>query len=257
MAPDPLVLVSVEQGVARLTLNRPERHNSLVPELIDALNAMLASLPARDLTALVLAGAGRSFSTGGDVAAFQAVPRERRAAYARTLVAGLNRAILALIDFPVPVIARVHGALTGGALGFLLAADLVAIAPPAFIAPYYVEVGFAPDGGWTAMLPERIGEGRARAIQLLNRRIAAHEAVALGLATELAEPDRLNALIDDWIAALRGKVNGGVRATRALLTPPERRAAIEAGLARELAAFLDRIVTDEVEAGMAKFLAKH
>ena len=254
MADDPLVLLEVADGVARVTLNRPQRHNSLVPELIAALNEALAELRARDLSALGLAGAGRSFSPGGDGAAFHAVPRKRRRAYARALVSGLNGAILSLIDMPFPVIARVHGPVTGGSLGLVLAADLVAIAPPAFIAPYYVEVGFAPDGGWTAMLPQRIGRARAQTIQLLNRRMSPEFAVALGLATELAEASKIDTVIDHWIATLKGKVACGVRATRRLMMPPERRAAIIAGLQRELDAFVEQIDTDEVEAGMAKFL---
>lgn len=254
MTGEPLVLVSVADRLARITLNRPHRHNSLVPDLLAALNGALTELRDRDLVAVVLGGAGKSFSTGGDVAGFHAVPRGARRAYAHAIVGELNRAILALIDLPVPVIARVHGPVTGGSLGLVLAADLVAIAPPAFVAPYYVEVGFAPDGGWTALLPERIGAARARAIQLLNRHVPAEEAVALGIATELAPPEAIDRVIDGWIDSLDRKVACGVRATRTLLLPPERRAAIAAGLERERAQFVDLIDTEAVEAGMAKFL---
>lgn len=253
--PDPLVRLDVKDGVARVTLNRPRRHNSLVPELVAQLNAALDDVRNRDLVALVLAGAGKSFSTGGDVAAFHATPRRERRAYAKTLVGGLNAAILTLIDMPMPVIARVHGPVTGGSLGFVLAADLVAISSSAFIAPYYVEVGFAPDGGWTAMLPERIGAARARTIQLLNRHVSADEAVALGIATEAANVEQIDHVIDGWIAALRTKVGASVRATRELLMPPEQRAEIAGKLERELGRFLDEIESDAAEAGMAKFLA--
>lgn len=255
MAPDPLVLLDMTDGVARVTFNRPQRHNSLIPALIAELNATLVEVRQREPDVMVLGGIGRSFSTGGDVAAFHATPRGERRAYARSLVGGLNHAILTLIDLPCPVIARVHGPATGGSLGFLLAADLVAISSSAFIAPYYVEVGFAPDGGWTALLPERIGASRARAIQLLNRHVPADEAVSIGIATEAVAPEQIDSLIDGWIVALRSKQAGGVRATRELLLPPERRAAIAAGLERELERFLDEIESDAVEAGMAKFLA--
>jgi 2-(1,2-epoxy-1,2-dihydrophenyl)acetyl-CoA isomerase len=253
--PDPLVRLEVTDGVARVTLNRPQRHNSLVPELVAQLNAVLAEVRKRDLVALVLAGAGKSFSTGGDVAAFYATPRGKRRGYAEALVGGLNAAILALVDMPMPVIARVHGPVTGGALGLVLAADLAAIATSAFIAPYYVEVGFAPDGGWTAMLPERIGTARARAVQLLNRHISAEEAAALGIATEAVSAERIDSVIDGWIAALRTKAGSSIRATRELLMPPDRRTEIAASLDRELARFLDEIESDTAEAGMAKFLA--
>jgi len=255
MTPEPLVLLEIADGVARITLNRPRRHNSLVPELVAQLNGALAEVRTHDLAALVLAGAGKSFSTGGDVAAFHAVPRGQRRAYAETLVGGLHAAILTLVDMPIPVIARVQGPVTGGSLGLVLAADLTAIASPAFIAPYYVDVGFSPDGGWTALLPERIGIARAREIQLLNRRITPDAAVACGIATEAVAAERIDHVIDSWIETLKGKIRGSVLATRELLIPLERRAQVAAGLARELDRFLIEIESDEADAGMAKFLA--
>jgi 2-(1,2-epoxy-1,2-dihydrophenyl)acetyl-CoA isomerase len=255
MKREPLVILEIKRDVARLTLNRPQRHNSLIPELVTQLNDALDEVRRQSLVALVLAGAGRSFSTGGDVAAFHAVPRGKRRAYAHTLVGGLNRAILALIDLPFPVLARVHGPTTGGSLGLVLAADLVVMASSAFIAPYYVDIGFAPDGGWTAMLPHRIGIARARAIQLLNHHVSANDALALGLATRISQDREIDTIVDGWIAALRTKVSSGVRATRELLMQPEQRSAIAAGLQHELDRFLDEIETDAAEAGMARFLA--
>ena len=255
MSAEPLVLFDIADGVARITLNRPQRHNSLVPELVAALNSALSEVRKHDLAALVLAGAGKSFSTGGDVAAFHAVPRGKRRAYAEVLVGGLHEAILTLLDMPMPVITRVHGPVTGGSLGLVLAADLVAIASSAFIAPYYVDVGFSPDGGWTALLPERIGAARAREIQILNRHISADAAVAYGIATEATAAKQLDEVIESWIATLHAKVRGSVRATRELLAPPERRAEVEGRLRRELDRFLDQIETEEADAGMAKFLA--
>lgn len=255
MTPEPLVLLEIADNVARITLNRPQRHNSLVPELVAQLRDVLAEVRKHELAALVLAGAGKSFSTGGDVAAFHALPRGKRRAYAETLVGGLHEAILALIDMPVPVIARVHGPVTGGSLGLVLAADLVAISSSAFIAPYYVEVGFSPDGGWTALLPERIGIARAREIQILNRRISAEAAVACGIATEAAAPEHIDQVIGGWIESLKTKRRHSVRATRELLMPPERRADTAARLRHELDRFLEQIESDEADAGMAKFLA--
>ncbi|MCA1951844.1 MAG: enoyl-CoA hydratase/isomerase family protein, partial [Hyphomicrobiales bacterium] len=184
MSAEPLVLLERADDVARLTLNRPGRHNSLVPPLIEAMEARLADLAAAPPRVLVLTGAGRSFSTGGDLRGFLETPRHARRAYAEQLVGGLHRVILALARLPMPVVARVQGPVTGGSLGLVLSADLVVMVETAFIAPYYVEVGFAPDGGWTALLPERVGAARALAIQLLNRRIDAAEARALGLAHE-------------------------------------------------------------------------
>lgn len=256
MTGGPLVLTAIEGGVARLTLNRPARHNSLVPELLDDFHAALDRVEAADVFALVLAANGRSFSTGGDVAGFAAVPRAERRAYADTLVGALNRAILRLLALPCPVIARVNGPVTGGSCGLVFAADLVAIAPPAFLASYYVDVGFGPDGGWTALLPEKIGASRAAAIQFLNGQIGPEAAATLGIATTATEPGGLDGQIAAWIATLRGKSRESLRATRALLMPPQRLDAIRAGLERERVQFLALVDTPQSETGMARFLAR-
>ncbi|MCW0235335.1 MAG: enoyl-CoA hydratase/isomerase family protein [Ferrovibrio sp.] len=245
-------ILDIADGVARLTLNRPERHNSLVPDLIDSLNADLDRIATvRDIHAVVLQAAGRSFSTGGDVAGFYAIPRGQRRAYAEGLVGGLNRAILALLHLPIPVIGRIHGPLTGGALGFLLACDLAAITPQAFIQPYYTEVGFSPDGGWTALLPARIGAQRAREIQLLNRRVSAPEAVQLGIATALVEAESLDSTIEGWLVALNTKQPGSIARTKRLLATD-----CAAGLQAEQRQFLEQIDSAGADAGMARFLAK-
>jgi 2-(1,2-epoxy-1,2-dihydrophenyl)acetyl-CoA isomerase len=252
---EPLTLLSIDGPVARLTLNRPERHNSLVPALIDSLLDNLDRIAA-EAKILVLQAAGRSFSTGGDVAGFLAVDRGRRAEYAAQLVGGLNQAILKLLDLTIPVIGRIHGPVTGGSLGFLLACDLAAITPNAFIQPYYTAVGFSPDGGWTALLPARIGAAKAREIQLLNRRITAAEAVRLGLATTLVEPENLDETIAQWVAALLDKRPQAMCRTKKLLSSPERRVAVVEGLEAEKLSFIEQIDSEEAQAGMARFLAK-
>ncbi len=256
-AADPAVACVVADGVARITLNRPRRHNALVPDLLSGLLAATADLWARDdLVAAVLAGAGRSFSTGGDVGGFHDVPRDRRRDYAAGLVGDLNRAILALMSLPCPVIGRLHGPVTGGSVGLMLACDLVAMAPACFIAPYYTAVGFSPDGGWTALMPARIGERRAREIQLLNRHVQADEALRLGLADAVVDADALDGTIDGWVANLRAKSQASIRSTRGLLRSPDHMAAIADGLERERQAFLALIDTEATEAGMARFLGR-
>jgi 2-(1,2-epoxy-1,2-dihydrophenyl)acetyl-CoA isomerase len=235
-------------GVATLTLNRPERCNALTGELLDALNAALDRLD--DPCAVVLRAEGRHFSTGGDVARFaEAVEAGQGRAYAGRVVGGLNRAILRLAALPCPVIAQVQGALTGGALGLVLATDLVAMERSAFIQPYYVRVGFAPDGGWTAMLPGRVGAARARAIQLLNTRLSAEDALDLGLAQSVG--DEPGVVVADWLAQLSDHDAGTIAATKGLIRDLP---ALETGLEAELQAFLKRIETEAVRGGMQRFL---
>jgi 2-(1,2-epoxy-1,2-dihydrophenyl)acetyl-CoA isomerase len=251
-----LTTYGAENGVGWITLNRPERHNSLVPELVESLIRDIAAAAGAGIRALVLRASGRSFSTGGDVAAFFDVAPPHRAAYAGRIVGALNEAILALLDLPIPVIGRVHGPVTGGALGLVLACDLVAVTPAAFFQPYYVDVGFSPDGGWTALLPDRIGAARARMVQLLNRRISAAEAADWGIATALVPADEIDATVAAWLETLGGKVTGALGATKRRLMPPERRAACAAALEAERTCFMTQIATAEAHAGMARFLRR-
>ncbi len=256
MSAGALTALTAANGVGTITLNRPERHNSLVPELLESLNRDIAIAAGADLRALVLRANGRSFSTGGDVAAFfETIPSER-AAYAGRIVGALNRAILALLDLPFPVIGRVHGPVTGGSLGLVLACDLVAVTPAAFFQPYYVDVGFSPDGGWSALLPERIGAARARMVQLLNRRVSAAEAVAWGIATALVEPAELDCTITTWVDSVAGKVASALACTKARLMPPERRTAYAAGLEAERKSFVAQITSAAAHEGMARFLRR-
>jgi 2-(1,2-epoxy-1,2-dihydrophenyl)acetyl-CoA isomerase len=256
MSAGALTAFAAENGVGSITLDRADRHNSLVPALLDSLIGDVAAAARADIGALVLRANGRSFSTGGDVAAFFDVAPAERGAYGGRIVGALNRAILSLLDLPFPVIGRVHGPVTGGSLGLVLACDLVAVTPAAFFQPYYVDVGFSPDGGWTALLPDRIGEAKARMVQLLNRRISAAEAVDWGIASALVPAADLDATISDWLETLGGKVAGAVGATKARLMPPERRAAYAAGLEAERASFVAQIATAAAHEGMARFLRR-
>ncbi|RME62675.1 MAG: enoyl-CoA hydratase/isomerase family protein, partial [Alphaproteobacteria bacterium] len=182
------VLLRREGAAVWLTLNRPHVHNCLDLELLSQAQGLLAAADWRAARVLVITGAGRSFSTGGDLKAMLSSGKGAAALadYAGRLVGALNAVIARLLDCPVPVIACVNGPATGGAVGLMLAADLVAMAQDAFVQPYYGRLGFAPDGGWTALLPQRIGRARAAAWQIVNRRISAAEALATGLADATA-----------------------------------------------------------------------
>lgn len=256
MPAEPRVISAIENGIARITLHRPARRNALVPELLEALNAALDALNPDELTAVVIAGAGRTFSSGGDVAGFAACESAALEDHARRTVSLLNRAILSILDLPVPAIARLQGFVTGGSAGLVFASDFVVMADDAFIAPYYVDVGFSPDGGWTALLPERIGAARAGAIQLANRHVGANEALTLGLATHVVPESKLDQAIANLAAALSAKSRRSLAETKRLLMTPERRRDIERGLARELETFVATIVRPGTALGMRRFLGR-
>lgn len=247
----PFARTVIDGPVAEVVLDRPERHNALVPELLDDLRSAVAGVASVEaVRALVIAAEGRSFSTGGDVAGFAGYEGEELAAYARRIVGALHDTILDLFALEIPVVAAVHGPVTGGSLGLVLAADVVVAGPSASFAPWYVRVGFSPDGGWTALLPRRVGHGRAASWQLLNSSVDADMALASGLVDVVDEDPRGRAL--ELARRLAGMQAGAVARTKRLLRPDLEE--VRAGLDAELESFVDQIQTAEARAGMAAFL---
>jgi 2-(1,2-epoxy-1,2-dihydrophenyl)acetyl-CoA isomerase len=240
---------------ARVTLAAPERCNALDPETAAALVAALAEAAEAGTAMVLLDAEGRHFSTGGDVAAFlEAAEAGRAEDHAAATVGPLHEAILTLRRMDAIAICAAQGAITGGSAGLLMACDLAVLGARAFVQPYYAPVGYAPDGGWTAQLPEILGARRALAAQLLNRRIGAAEAVALGLAEEAAEDDPAGAA-QVLLARLDAHVPGAMIAAKRLVWDGERLAALERRLAAEQAAFAARIGSAEAREGMRRFLA--
>lgn len=247
-----LVLVDRRGPVAVVMLNRPQRHNSLVPELLDEMLAGLQAIAGDpQVGAAVLQANGRSFSTGGDLGAFR-VHLDDREAYASETVGLLNRVIMALISLPVPVVAAVHGLVTGGSLGLVLGCDVVLVAPEASFTPYYSVVGFSPDGGWTAMLPSIIGPKRASEVLMRNVTISAEQAVAWGLAS------RVVAAVDIRREALAVAEDLATKKRKSLLHAKRLLSSNAVGVASLLEAerihFVQQIATEEAMAGIDTFL---
>lgn len=243
-----------EGDIARITLCRPSRHNALVPELLDELLDKLEVCRQEQPAVLILEAQGPSFSSGGDVAGFYHTPRGQRRDYAARVVGTLNQVILSLLDLPVPTIAAVQGLVSGGSLGLVLACDIAVAGDRASFAPWYTTVGYSPDGGWTALMPERIGRAQALDIQLSNRTLSADEAHRLGLVQYRAGADDTARQALEVANRIRDKQPASVRHTLALTRPERGRVA--AGLEAELRHFLEQIESDEADQGMAAFLKR-
>ncbi|WP_422036890.1 enoyl-CoA hydratase/isomerase family protein [Roseibium sp.] len=252
------VVIEEAGGAVWLRLNRPARHNALIPELVAELEAALNHAAEAKPVALVLTGNGASFSTGGDIAGFlaHAGSREELLGYAEKLVGGLHAVVLKLLCFPAPVLAAVNGPVTGGATGLVLAADMTAMAEHSFIQPYYSSVGFAPDGGWTALLPERIGTAKTLQIQYLNERVTAAEARALGLVSCVCPYPELKAVVEGWLNGLAAGSASTHAVTRTNVWDAARLDIVRTRLDQEKARFLERVVQPDTLAGMTAFLQR-
>jgi 2-(1,2-epoxy-1,2-dihydrophenyl)acetyl-CoA isomerase len=255
-----LVQLDIQPPIGVLSLNRPERHNSLTPELLIDLLQALEEVGARSaptlpeaVRALVLRAEGRSFSTGGDIRGF-AEHLETIQEYSHEIVGRLNQAILALLDLPIPLVAAVQGIVTGGSLGLVLACDHVLLAPQASFTPYYSVVGFSPDGGWTAMLPNLIGPRRTAAVLSGNATIHAEQAAAWGMADRVVPAESLETEAYELAQELAKKKPGSLQRTRQLIRQaygdlPER-------LDAERRSFVEQIASEEAQKGLLVFLKK-
>ena len=247
-----LVLIERIESIAILTLNRPQRHNSLVPALLTELQAALDAIGRdRHVRAVVLQANGRSFSTGGDVAGFYTHVDDLET-YAGHIVGLLNQVILALVNLPVPVVAAVHGIVTGGSLGLVLASDIVLVAPEASFTPYYSVVGFGPDGGWTAMLPTIIGSKRTAEVLIRNRTITAEQAVAWGLANRVVPAGRIRDEALGEAQDIAARKPGSIRHIKRLLGLGC--GDLSANLEEERVRFVEQIVSEEARNGIVTFL---
>ncbi|MDJ0498386.1 MAG: enoyl-CoA hydratase/isomerase family protein [Acidimicrobiia bacterium] len=254
MNPSTLVRRQRSGPVATLVLNRPERHNSLVPELLAELLSGLEDAGAdTGVRAVVLTAEGRSFSTGGDVRGFFSAGEDLEE-YALETVGLLNQVILTMLGLPQPVVVAVHGMVTGGSLGLVLGGDVVLIAPDATITPWYTAVGFSPDGGWTALLPDVIGPKRAAHILYGNESILADEALRWGLAAEIVPGDEIKERAATVALELAAMKPGAVLSTKRLVNPDLDLVAER--LEMERIAFVRQILTPEAQKGMAAFLGR-
>ena len=186
---------AVADGVVRLTLNRPEHGNGVVPEMARDLLAAFQQLDS-DLTTrvLILTGAGAQFCAGADLAAFQRYLAERQVAEqepynARVLFPVTQR----LHALRVPVIAAINGGATAGGLDLALACDIRIAASKAKLGETYIKLGLNPGKGGTWFLPRRVGSGVAAELALTGDVIDAERALQIGLVNRVVPTAELDA----------------------------------------------------------------
>lgn len=251
-----ILLTEVDaRGVARLTMNRPERHNAFDEALIEALHqAVQRCTDDSQVRVLLLCGAGASFSAGADIGWM------RRAAAAseadNRLDAERFAAMLhALASCPKPSVARVQGLALGGGVGLACACDIALAANDARFAVSEARFGILPAVIGPYLL-RAVGPRQAQRLALTAERIGAGEALALGLVQGLAEPSLLDGAVDACVTELLASgphAQAEIKALFAQLRPGDLGAQ-----ARELtAATIARVrATPEAREGFAAFLEK-
>lgn len=175
------LLLAIEDGVATITLNRPEVLNALDDEMIRALRDATEEVHENTaVRAVLLRGAGPAFLAGGDVALFHSRLADMPAMII-SLGRELNRAMLALRRMGKPVLASVHGAVAGAGISLMGAADIAIAADDTKFVLAYANIGANPDGGSTYFLPRMVGYKKAMELALLAEPFDAETARSLGL----------------------------------------------------------------------------
>ena len=198
-----VLLLERGDGVATLTLNRPESMNSLSVELKQALIAALDEL-ARDETvrAVVLTGTGRGFCVGQDLREHVTLLEADDPAPLDTVTEHYNPIVLGLAGMPKPVIAAVNGMAAGAGAGLTFACDFRIAAKTAGFLLAFANVGLTLDSGVSWTLPRLIGAARATSLALLAEPIDAEAALEMGLVNAVVEPERLLPVAQELAARL-------------------------------------------------------
>lgn len=185
------ILAERHDDVAVLTLNRPDRLNAAPPAMFDELRDALADLGGA--RAVLIAGAGRGFCSGADVAGGALGSDDPGQATFAALTEHYNPTIAAIADLGVPVVSAVRGPAAGIGCSLALAADFCVAAEGAYFLQAFVNIGLIPDGGATWMLPRLIGRARAAEMMMLGERVPAAKALDWGMIHRVVADDALEA----------------------------------------------------------------
>jgi 2-(1,2-epoxy-1,2-dihydrophenyl)acetyl-CoA isomerase len=179
---DRTILVETQGSIARVTLNRPDTLNALNQAMIDELTTAFTALAEQtDVRAVVVTGAGRAFSSGGDIRGMLAAAPEATAETVGAMIDRVNQMVLALFNLPQPVIAAINGPAHGLGMNLALAADYRIAAMSASFSQAFIKIGLVPDGGGTFLLPRIVGWACAADLMLTGRTVPAGEAKNIGL----------------------------------------------------------------------------
>ncbi|HCY62119.1 MAG TPA: 2-(1,2-epoxy-1,2-dihydrophenyl)acetyl-CoA isomerase [Oxalobacteraceae bacterium] len=193
------ILFEINEGIARLTLNRPDKLNSFTAamhlEVREALETVKADPSVR---VLVLTGAGRGFCAGQDLGDRAVAPGSATVDLGESVEKFYAPLVLTLRNLPMPVICAINGVAAGAGANLALAADIIIAAKSASFVEAFCRLGLIPDTGGTYFLPRAVGTARAMGLAMLGDKLSAEQAESWGLIWKCVE----DAELDDAVAKL-------------------------------------------------------
>jgi len=241
-----------DDGIARITLNRPDRLNSFTAHMHEELRDALAGLG--DARVVVLTGAGRGFCAGQDLNDRAVAPGEA-VDLGTTVEKSWNPLVRALAALPQPVIARVNGVAAGAGASLAMACDLVIAARSAKFIQSFAAIGLVPDTGGSWHLTRHLGQARAMGLALTGEPLSAEQAAAWGLIWKCVDDSELDATVDGLAEKLAAMPPLGLAAIKQMV-----RTSWDRSLDEELDLQRDEMrrlgFTEDYREGVAAFLEK-
>jgi 2-(1,2-epoxy-1,2-dihydrophenyl)acetyl-CoA isomerase len=211
------ILFSINQSIARLTLNRPDRMNSFTHQMHAELRHAIARCEPEGARVLVISGAGIGFCAGQDLNDRAVAPGQAAVDLGESVEKNYAPLVKSIRELPMPVIAAVNGVAAGAGCNFALACDLVIATDAASFLQPFCKLGLIPDTGGSYFLPRLVGTQRAMGLALLGDRITAKRAAEIGLIWECVDDAEFAAHIDRIAAQLaNGPTLGYARTKQAL-----------------------------------------
>jgi enoyl-CoA hydratase len=256
-----LLLDEPAPHVRQITLNRPERLNTITAELCEALHVELRAIAAeRSCRVVILTGAGRGFCAGLDLAGYGESPDNDGSNESRDRLANqqhMSSLILGLRALPQPIIAAVNGPAAGFGLALSLACDIRYASPEAIFRAAFLNIGVSNcDMGTSWLLPRLIGASRSHELMLTARRVDAEEALQIGLVADVVDQARLLERALEGAQQIAALAPWGVRLTKqgmwSALEIPSEQAAVEYEDRQQIMSTFGNAPPEAVEAFLQK-----
>jgi 2-(1,2-epoxy-1,2-dihydrophenyl)acetyl-CoA isomerase len=251
-----LVLESKQDGIATLTLNRPDKLNAINKDLAVALNEALGRLTTdKSIYVVVITGAGRAFCAGGDLGVIGEGRKHNDTSELEPLLRAGMHAVLKMRSMAQPVIASVHGAAAGAGMNIALGADIRIASEDACFGQNFIKVGLFPDLGGTYFLPQLVGPAKAAEMFYTGEMIDAKEALRLGIVNRVVPNDQLEAETKKFAQKIAESPSVSIRAMKNALYG-SRKIELEKALDEEVEQQLKCFKSPECREGINAFLEK-
>src|SRR5580765_3991124 len=208
------ILFSLDDGIARLTLNRPDRLNSFNDAMHAEVRDALARVKDGGARVLLLTGAGRGFCAGQDLSDRAVAPGAEPVDLGASIERNYKPLILGLRALPLPVVCAVNGVAAGAGANIALACDIVVAAKSASFIQAFSRIGLIPDSGGTYFLPRLVGSARAMGLALFGDRVTAEQAAEWGLIWKCVDDGEFVATTDAMAAQLADAPTAGLAAIK-------------------------------------------